>query len=186
MDDDLQRPHPPHLHAAARQLRRRRPAAAVPRRVAEELHSRARAHREQARLRRREPQPRSLGRLLDRSAADRPLLVPDLREAVRARGAGDDPRLLVVQPEFPPHRRALHQRRHHRLHAADPGQPLQGFPDAEVRHPARRRRGAVPLGPLPRPAPGHEEPAARRSRDEERVLRHLRLPPAGHRAARPR
>ena len=38
--------------------------------------------------------------------------------------------ILVVQPEFPPHRRALHQRRHHRVHAAHPGQSVQGFPDA--------------------------------------------------------
>ena len=140
-----------------------RPAAAISGRVAEELHPRARAHRERARLRRREPQPRSLGRLLDRSAAHRPVLVPDLREAVRARRAGDDPRHLVVQPELPPHRRALHQRRHHRLHAADPGQPVQGFPDAEVRDPPWRRRGAVPLGPLPGPRAGHEAAAALRS-----------------------
>ena len=130
VDAALQRPHSPHLHAPARQFRRCRAAAAVSRRIAEELHPGARAHRDQARIRRRQPQSRPLGRLLDRSAADRPVLVPALREAVRARCAGDDPRLLVVQPELPPHRRALHQRRHDRLHAADPGQSLQGFPDA--------------------------------------------------------
>ena len=78
---DLQRPHPPHLHAAARQFRRRRPAAAASRRLAEELHSRAGAHRQRARLRRRQPQPRPVGRLLDRSAAHRPALVSDLRKA---------------------------------------------------------------------------------------------------------
>ena len=57
------------------------------------------------------------------------------------------------------------------------------FPDAAVRDPARRRRGALPLGPLPRPDRADEPAAARRARDEERVLRHLRLPPAGHRPA---
>ena len=40
---------------------------------------------------------------------------------------------------------------------------VQGFPDAAVHHPARRRRGAVPLGALPRPGAGHEEAAARTS-----------------------
>ncbi len=160
------------------------PAAAVPGRIAEELHPRARAHRERARLRRREPQPGPFGRHVDRPAAHRPALVSAVREAVRARRAGDDPRVVVVQPELPPHRRALHQRRHHRLHAAHPGEPLQGFPDAALRHPARRRRGAVPLGALPRPRAGHGPAAARRAPAEERVLRHLRVSPARHRAAR--
>ena len=113
MAGDLQRSHPSHLHAAAGQFRRRRPAAAVSRRLAEELHSRAGAHGQRARLRRRQPQSRSVRRLLDRSAADRQVLVSALRKAVRARRAGDDPRVLVLQSELPPHRRALHQRRHH-------------------------------------------------------------------------
>ena len=47
-------------------------------------------------------------------------------------------------------------------------QLLQGdlfadFPDAAARHPARRRRGALPLGPLPR-AGRHAEAAAARRR----------------------
>src|SRR6185436_17071788 len=138
---------------------------------------RARAPGE-ARLRRRQPQPRSRRRLLDRSAADRQVVVSAVREARRARDDGDDPRHLVLQPGVPLHRRALHQRRHHRLHAAPAGQPLQGFPDAEVRHPARRRRGAVPLGEIPRPGAGDEEAAAQGSPAEQRLLRYLRLPPA--------
>ena len=36
---------------------------------------------------------------------------------------------------------------------------------------------AVPLGPLPRPGAGHEAAAARRPDPQQRVLRHLRLPP---------
>ena len=32
--------------------------------------------------------------------------------------------------EFPRHRRALHQRRHDRVHAVHPGRSVQGFPDA--------------------------------------------------------
>ena len=147
--------------------------------LAEELHPRARAHR------RTSSASSASTSIPIRRAATGPIRrsptgywYPLYEKLVRARRAGDDPRHLVLQPEFPRHRRALHQRRHHRLHAADPGQPVQGFPDAEIRHPARRRRGAVPLGPLPRPRAGHEEAAARRAPAEERLLRHLRLPPA--------
>ena len=43
------------------------------------------------------------------------------------------------------------------------GRSVQGLSDAAVHHPARRRRGAVPLGPLPRPRAGHEAAAARRA-----------------------
>jgi 4-oxalmesaconate hydratase len=66
-----------------------------------------------------------------------------------------------------------------------PGRPVQGLPDAEVHHSPRRRRRAVPLGPLPRPGAGDEEAAAQGPPAEQRVLRHLRLPPAGHRPADP-
>src|SRR5690606_23249298 len=48
---------------------------------------------------------------------------------------------------------------------------------------AWRRCRAVPLGPLPWPGTGHEAPAARHAPAEECVLRHLCLPPAGHRPA---
>ncbi len=128
-----------------------------------QLDRRARALRERARLRRLQPQPRPVRRPLDLAAADRPALVSVLREDGRARRAGDDPRLGVVQPELPRHRRALHQRRHHRLHAVHPGRPVPRLPDAALHHPARRRRGALPLGPLPRPRRHAEAPAARAS-----------------------
>ncbi len=61
--------------------------------------------------------------------------------------------------------------------------PVQGLPRAALRHPARRRRGALPLGALPRPGAGDEEAAAQGPPAEEHLLRHLRLPPAGHRPA---
>ena len=95
-----------------------------------ELHRRARALRQRARLRRLQPQSRSVGRLLERAAAHRPLVVSALREDGRARRAGDDPCQRLVQSELPRHRRALHQRRHHRLHAVHHLGPVQGFPDA--------------------------------------------------------
>ena len=41
------------------------------------------------------------------------------------------------------------------------GNLFKDFPTLQVRDPAWRRRGAVPLGPLPRPRAGHE--ASRRS-----------------------
>ena len=40
---------------------------------------------------------------------------------------------------------------------------VQGLPDAAIHHPARRRRGAVSLGPLSRARAGHEAAAARRT-----------------------
>ena len=57
-------------------------------------------------------------------------------------------RLLQSGPAH--HRLLLPQRRHHGVHAAHAVRPVQGFPEAQVDHPAWRRRGAVPLGPLPR------------------------------------
>ena len=50
-------------------------------------------------------------------AADRPALVPDLREDGRVRHPGDDPRQHQLQRLLPHHRRALPERRHHGLHA---------------------------------------------------------------------
>ena len=41
------------------------------------------------------------------------------------------------------------------------GDLFKDFPDAAHHHPARRRRGAVSLGPLPRAGAGHEAAAAR-------------------------
>ena len=117
-----------------------------------------------ARLRRDQPQPRPVGRALDRAAADRPVLVPDLREDGRVRHPGDGPRQHQLQPVLPHHRRALPQRRHHGLHAVlIQGDLFTDFPDPALGHPARRRRGALPLGPVPRPGAGAEEAAARRS-----------------------
>ena len=118
-----------------------------------------------------------------RAAADRQVLVSVLREDGRARRAGDGPRQRVVQPELPRDRRALHQRRHDRLHAVPDRRSVQGFPGPAVDHSARRRRRALPLGPLPRPGAGHEAAAARRADPRPRLFRHLRLSHGRHRAA---
>ena len=67
----------------------------------------------------------------------------------------------LLQSQLPHHRRALHQRRHHRLHAVHPSDLFKDFPTLQVHHSAWRRRGAVPLGPLSRAGAGHEAAAAR-------------------------
>ncbi len=54
-----------------------------------------------SRFRRCQSESRSIRRLLDGSAADRPVLVPHLRETVRAGRSGNDPRVFVLQsPTF--------------------------------------------------------------------------------------
>ena len=58
------------------------------------------------------------------AAAHRPSLVSVLRKDGRARRAGHGPRFGVVQPQLPRHRRALHQCRHHRVHAVHPGRSV--------------------------------------------------------------
>ena len=157
---DLQRALLPREPALPRPLHRRGDAAAVAGRRSEDLHSRAGEVRQRVRLRRHQPQSRSVGRPLEGAAAVRPALVPDLREDGRVRHPGDDPRQHQLQRLLPHHRRALPERRHHGVHAVPDGRPVQGLPDAEVRDPARRRRGALPLGPLPRAGAGAEEAAA--------------------------
>ena len=89
----------------------------------------------------------------------------------------------VVQRQLPRDGRALHKCRHHGLHAVDTGRPVQGFPDAASDHSARRRGSALSLGSVSRPGAGHEAATPVRARHEERVFRHLRVPPAGHRPA---
>ena len=85
------------VRALSGELRRRLPAAAIARRPARQQRRRARALRQRAGLHRLQPQPRSVGRLLERPAADRPPLVSALREDGRARRAGDGARQLGVQ-----------------------------------------------------------------------------------------
>src|SRR5690606_7010959 len=165
-------------------LRARLPAAPDPGRFARRLRGRA-APLRRGRLRRLQPQPRPVRRVLDVPAAHRRLLVPAVRGDGGARRARDGARVGLLQPQLPRARRSLPQRRHLGVHAVPRGRPVHAVPDAALRHPARRRGGPVPLGPLPRARdpdgaarPGH---AAR-----ERLLRHLRVPPARHRPAHER
>src|SRR4029453_12397330 len=83
----LQRPDRPRLRALSGQLRGRVPAAAVPWRAARAFGPRARAMRQPAWVHRLQPESRSVGRSLDRTAADRSLVVSALREDGRARCA---------------------------------------------------------------------------------------------------
>ena len=152
----LQRALPPGRHPVPGAVRARRDASAVARRRPGHLRPGTDPVRRGVRRRRREPQPRPVGRPLDRAAADRPLLVPRLREDGRVRHPGDGARQHQRQPGLPHHRRALPQRRHHRVHAARPGRPVRRLPHPAPGHPARRRRRALPLGPLPRSGDGAE------------------------------
>ena len=160
-----------------------RDAAAVARRGPRHLHSRTGEMRQGIRQRRHQPESRSVRRPLDQPAAFRPALVPDLRKDGGVRHPGDDPRQHQLQPGLPHHRRALPERGHDGLHAVPHVRPVQGVSDAALPDPARRRRGAVPLGALSRPGAGTEEAAAVRAPAEQHLLRHLRVPPARHRPA---
>ena len=146
MDRDLQRPDPSGLHPVPEELHRRLPAAANAGRVADLVDQGARALRQRARHGRLQPQSRSVRRLFQRAAAHRQVVVSVLREDDRARRAGDDPRLRLLQSGAAHHRLLLPQRRHHGGDAAHPVRRVQGFPEAQADHPARRRRGAVSTG----------------------------------------
>jgi 4-oxalmesaconate hydratase len=90
-----------------------------------------------------QPEPRPVGRPLDQPAADRPPLVPHLREDGRVRHPGHDPRQHQLQRVLPHHRRALPQRRHHGLHAVlIQGDLFKDFPTLKFLIP--HGGGAVP------------------------------------------
>ena len=124
LDARLQRPDRARRRALSRQLRGRLPASAVTGRAARGVDRGARALRARPGLRRLQPEPRSVGRPLDRAAAHRSALVPALREDGRARRAGDGPRVCILQSELPRDRCPLHQRGHDRVHAVHPGRPV--------------------------------------------------------------
>ena len=183
LDRALQRPHPPDHPALPRELRRRRPASADPRRAAHRLHPGAGTLRRRARLRRLQPEPGPERRLLDRPAPGRPLVVSLLREDGGARHPRDDPRQRRLQPRLPHHRLPLPRGGHHGGDADDHLRSVPGLSDHQVHRPARRRRGPLPLGPLPGPGRHDGQAAARRVDTGQRLVRHLRLPPARDRPA---
>ena len=149
----VERPDRPHRRHVSRQFRRRLPASAIAGGADRELDPGARPLCQRARVRRLQPQSRSVRRALDGAAADRPVLVSALREDGRARRSRHGPRVGVMQRLLPHDRRPLHQRRHHRVHAAPAGRPLQRLPRAADHHPAWRGRRALSLGPVSRAWP---------------------------------
>ena len=150
----LQRADPPGVRPLPGQLRARLPAPAVARGADRRVGARAASLRRRDGVHRLQPQPRSERWVLDRAAARRPLVLAAVRGDVRARRAGDDPRQRHVQPELPHHRLALPRRRHDGVHAGADVGAVQGLPATAVHHPPRRRRRALPLGPIPGHRPG--------------------------------
>ncbi len=71
---------------------------------------------------------------------------PFFEKMVELDRAGHDPRIRQLQSQLPRHGRALHQCRHHRVHAISAGRPVPGFPKPALHHSARRWCGAIPLG----------------------------------------
>src|SRR5690242_5813958 len=133
-----------------------------------------------------QPQSRPFRRTLECSPAVRSPLVSDLRKDDRVRRSGHDPREHELQRLFPHHRRALSERRHHRLHAVPDRRFVQGLPGPAFGHSAWGRCGSLPLGPLPRVGAGAQKTAAARAPTQQHLLRHLRVSPARHRPAHAR
>ena len=79
LDAALQRADPAGVRPLPVELRAGVPAPAVARRADRRLGRRTAAVRHRDGVRRLQPEPRPVGRVLDRAAADRPLLVPALR-----------------------------------------------------------------------------------------------------------
>jgi 4-oxalmesaconate hydratase len=69
------------------------------------------------------------------------------------------------------------------IHVSGSCNPNLGFSGVAPDHSARRRRRAVSLGPLSRPGRYAEQARTDRAHHEERILRYLCLPSAGHRSA---
>ena len=162
---------------------RRGDAAAVARRRPEDLRSRAHEVRQRVRRRRDQPEPRPVGRPLEEPPLTDRRWYPIYEKMVEY----DIPAMIHVSTScnavLPHHRRALHQRRHDRLHAADQGDLFKDFPTLRFIIP--HGGGAVPYhwGRFRGLAQELKKPLLEGPPAGQRLLRHLRLPPAGHRPA---
>ena len=175
----LQRPDQARRRPLSRQLRRRLPAAAIAGRADRRVDRRARALRDRAGVRRLQPEPRSLGRTLDLAAAHRPPLVPVLRTHGRAGRAGHGPRLA---------RRAIRtSTRPARTTSTPTRRRSCSSSRATCSRISRRcassfRTAAAPCRITGAATGGSptcsSSRTARRARDAQCLLRHVRLPPA--------
>ena len=102
----LQRADPPDLRSVPRQLRPGVPAPAVARGADRLVGARAASLRRRDGFRRLQPQPRSVGWVVERADARRPRVLAAVRGDVRARRAGDDPRQRrrAIRTSTPPAR----------------------------------------------------------------------------------
>ncbi len=107
---------------------------------------------------------RSFRRALEFTAAHRSALVSPVRKNGGARCARDGARQFLVQSRiFTRPARTTSTPTRPRSCSFSPAIYSRTFPTLAVHHSARRRRGALPLGPVPRTGAGYETAAARRS-----------------------
>ena len=164
------------------------PAAMLPQspgRRPQDLHPRAGEVRQAVRLRRHQPEPRSVGRALDLAAA-----VPTSTgtRSTRRWSNYDIPAMIHVSTSC---NACFHTTGAHYLNADTTafmqclisGDLFKDFPTLNFLIP--HGGGAAPYhwGRLPRAGAGAEEAAAEGPPAEQHLLRHLRLPPARHRPA---
>jgi 4-oxalmesaconate hydratase len=92
----------------------------------------------------------------------------------------DVPAMIHVSGSCNP---AMHATGGYRFHAIAGRRSVQPLPNLALHHPARGRRGALPLGAVSGPGRHAQEAGLADPSDEQRVFRHLRLSPAGRRSA---
>ena len=182
----LQRPDPADLRSVPRQLRTGLPAAAVA--------GRCRSTRRSRELRRCVDEMGFVGCNLNPDPSGGMWNGPTLADRAfwplyEALCELDVPAMIHVSATCNPHFHSTGSHylgcRHDGVHAGDDVRPVPRLPDDAMGDPARRRRGAVPLGSLQGDGRGERRRrlAHARRADGQRLVRHVRVPPARHRPA---
>ena len=170
------------LRPLSGELRARLPASAVARGADRFVRTRTASLCRRDGVRRLQPQPRSVRRVLERADARRPRTAGRCtRRCVEL----DVPAMIHVsddvQPALPHDRLALPRSRHDGVHAGDDVGSVQDFPRLRWIIPHGGGAVPVPLGAIQGHGRGErqERLAHARRDDGQRLVRHVRLPPAG-------